>query len=144
MNDYVEVAEKKHHQQIMLTIGEMGELARQSGIKEVLTRWGNWARCRPGTGYPKKSAGMGQNPETDSLPICSDDEGLIVDKAMLGLKKAKPDHYTVVFNRYVIGATHKQVAEYMKIRERQCYDMLAQAEFSLSVVLLSITSIFEA
>jgi hypothetical protein len=144
MSDYVEVAGQNKYQDTMSTVSDIAEAARYSGIREILIRWGNWAREQPHTGYPIKSAGMGQNPTAGKCELCSDEEGLIVDKAVLALNVVDEEYYKVIFARYVINCTNKEGADYMGIPVRRYYENLASAEKSLSVALLSITSIFEA
>ena len=139
-DDYVELREQFEEQKSrIMTVQEMGEAARQSGIKEILTRWGNWAREQPHTGYPKKSAGMGQNPADGKAEICSDDEGAIIDKAVLGLKLMGEEGdslYALIFARYVLNNTQSAIAKYMNINEREVRRRLDKAEYALAFALL--------
>ncbi len=139
-DSYVEMPSQEAFQRV----ADVAQETRYSGIREVLTRWGNWAREQPRVGYPKFSAGMGQNPVTDKVAMCSDEEGLVIDKAVLALKGYSEEHFKAIVSKYVVGATGKGAAEYLGIPVRQYYITLSSAEMALSVALLTTVSIFEA
>lgn len=138
-DNYIELPSLESFQKV----SEVAETARYSGIREVLTSWGNWAREQPNNGFPRKSPGMGQNPATGGMQTCSDEEGLIVDKAVLALKAQSDDHYKAIFSKYVIGVTNKRGADYIGIPVRRYYELVAAGEMALSVALLVATSVFE-
>ena len=123
---------------------DIAEEARYSGIKEILGRWGIWAREQPRIGYPKKSAGMEQNPNTESIDPCSDDDAKVIEVPMLNLMKNNPDEYDVLFARYVVGASVPKIAAYLSESKSTIEKRLAKGEFYVAGVLHGMESIFIA
>jgi Phage antitermination protein Q. len=148
MSDYVEVAERTQNfiQRVSLTAGEMGEIARQSGVKEVIKAWGAWARDQPHIGYPKKAAGMGQNPipSGEKFDACTDEEAAVVEKAMLLLRSQYEDEYAIVFAKYVLWVPFQAIANYMGESKRGVELKLQRAEYFLMGVLAGMESTFKA
>lgn len=86
-------------------------------IKDLLTAWGNWSYGRIGTEYKGQAV---YQLEESSVPMLTDEEALIVDRAVGGLKMYDIDGYKVITAYYqhhlscrAIGRTIKKPANYI-------------------------------
>jgi len=144
-DDYVGLGEEpgvSHHKQ---TFREVCQKTRHSGIRDVLTLWGNWARCRTGTEYPSIAVGMQGCLEPPELPeCCNDEEGMVIDRAVASLKKYDQSAFVVIMARYVKSLSQASVATGAKKSIAWVKQEQQIGESYLAGVLLDHDEIFEA
>lgn len=106
-------------------------------IQEVLSRWGIWARDNSGVGFSHIAAGFkGLLPQQKGKPSCSDDDGLIIDGAVLRLQKVrKPEELNLLLRHYVFGQSKRDIAREQKCNEREVRRQLQIAESFIDGVL---------
>ncbi len=106
-------------------------------IQEVLSRWGVWARDNSGVDFSHIAAGFkGLLPQQKGKPSCSDDDGLIIDGAVLRLWKVrKPEEITLLLRYYVYGQSKRDIARSRKCNEREVRRQLQNAESFIDGVL---------
>lgn len=89
-------------------------------IQMVLERWGNWSKHRIETevGYSPIAAGFkGLVPENSSMPMCTEDDALIIDSCLAKLKLKRPDEYELIFDHYVKNVSKRSIGRRLKLSE---------------------------
>ncbi|RYM64729.1 Phage antitermination protein Q [Serratia quinivorans] len=106
-------------------------------IQEVLSRWGVWARDNSGVDFSHIAAGFkGLLPQQKGKPSCSDDDGLIIDGALLRLQRVrKPEELDLLLRHYVLGQSKSAIARDWKCNEREIRRQLQVAESFIDGVL---------
>ncbi|QWA09811.1 antitermination protein Q [Sodalis ligni] len=100
-------------------------------IQLVLERWGVWARDNSSVDFSHIAAGFkGLLPRTGkTFDSCCDDDGLIIDSAVLCLQKIRrPDEYNLVCLHYIYGASKSAIARWFRCNEREIRRQLQVAE----------------
>ncbi|MDV0597954.1 MULTISPECIES: antiterminator Q family protein [unclassified Enterobacter] len=89
-------------------------------IQMVLDRWGNWSKHRIETevGYSPIAAGFkGLVPENCSMPMCTEDDALIIDSCLAKLKLKPQDEYELIFDHYVKNVSKRAIGRRLKLSE---------------------------
>jgi len=89
-------------------------------IQLVLERWGAWAaNDNSQVDWPHIAAGFkGLLPMNEnSRSPCSDDEGILVDKCVVHLKKYRVEEYELIVLHYIYNLSLRRIA-----RRRHCSD----------------------
>ena len=92
-----------------------------NSIKTTLEMWGNWARCNVGTEYSKVNVTFqAALPESGPLLFRTDDEqGMVVDSAVAGLRHYDQLAYKLVIAHYVYRISQSKLAK--QIGKAQSY-----------------------
>lgn len=92
-----------------------------NSIKTTLEMWGNWARCNVGTEYSKVNVTFqAVLPQSRSLLLRTDDEqGMVVDSAVAGLRHYDQLAYKLVIAHYVYRISQSKLAK--QIGKAQSY-----------------------
>lgn len=89
-------------------------------IQMVLERWGNWSKHRIETevGYSPIAAGFKcLVSENSSMPMCTEDDALIIDSCLAKLKLKRPDEYELIFDHYVKNVSKRAIGRRLKLSE---------------------------
>lgn len=109
-------------------------------IQQVLGRWGVWARESSSLGYSHIAAGFkGLLPNhSKSQASCSDDDGLIVDRAVAHLQAVRqPDELELILRYYVYGQSKSAIARGWKCSEGKIRQQMQIAESFIEGCLVS-------
>jgi hypothetical protein len=90
-------------------------------IKTILTMWGNWARCSTGTEMSRINVSFKNliNDSTSSSLRIDDQQGMLVDSAVVRLKKFDELAYNLVIYHYVYRISQSKLAK--QIGKAQSY-----------------------
>lgn len=91
-------------------------------IQRVLELWGAWAASDScNVDFSPIAAGFkGLLPQTSKTrPMCSDNDGLIIEGCMARLMKRKPYDYNLLVGHYVYMVSKRQMAKKRKKSEKQ-------------------------
>lgn len=89
-------------------------------IQVVLERWGNWSKHKIETevGYSSIAAGFKELlPENGSIPMCTEDDALIIDSCLAKLKLKRPDEYALIFEYYVKDISKRAIGRRLRLSE---------------------------
>lgn len=91
-------------------------------IQKVLKLWGAWAAsdyC--GVDYSPIAAGFkGLLPQTSKTrPMCSDGDGLTIEKCMVRLKQKRPYEYNLLVAYYIYSVSKRKLAKQHRKSEKQ-------------------------
>lgn len=89
-------------------------------IQVVLERWGNWSKHKIETevGYSSIAAGFKELlPENGSIPMCTEDDALIIDSCLAKLKLKRPDEYALIFEHYVKDISKRAIGRRLRLSE---------------------------
>ncbi|MEN4928157.1 antiterminator Q family protein [Erwinia billingiae] len=89
-------------------------------IKLLLESWGGWAATdRNGIGYSSVAAGFRGLITSSPVPrpVCSDNDGILLDSCISRLKKNHPDEHALLVAHYLFRISLRSIA-----RRRRCAD----------------------
>lgn len=89
-------------------------------IKKLLEMWGGWAATeKSGISYPHIAAGFRGliTAAPSNRPVCSDNDGMILDSCISRLMKTHPDEHALLVAHYLYRISLRSIA-----RRRRCAD----------------------
>jgi ribonuclease BN (tRNA processing enzyme) len=102
-------------------------------VKNLLEAWGNWSVTRIGTEY-KGMSYMSDSSE-GSRPYLTDAEGVVIDRAVAGLKKYDIDGYNIICLHYQHHISCRAIAKESHKRPDYITAYLARAEAYIAGVI---------
>ncbi|OSN08371.1 antitermination protein Q [Lonsdalea britannica] len=99
-------------------------------IQQVLERWGAWAASdSSGVDYSHVAAGFkGLLPQGSSNRVlCSDEDGLIIEKCLSRLKDKRPSEYSLLVMHYLYRTSKRKLA-----RHRKCDEKIIRVECQMA------------
>lgn len=109
-------------------------------VKDLLEGWGNWSVARIGTEY-KGMSYMSQGGEREERPYLSDEEGSVVEAAVLSLKRYDIDGYNIICLHYQHHISCRMIAKHMKRRPDYVTAYLSRAEMFVAGRLLGLMEV---
>lgn len=100
-------------------------------MSQVLERWAGWAKTESsGIDYSSIAAGFkGLLPQTSKMgPICSDDDGLIIERCLAKLRTKRPAEYNLIVLYYLYGISKRKLALRFRCDEKMIRIKMQMAE----------------
>lgn len=100
-------------------------------MPELLERWAGWAKTESnGTDYSSIAAGFkGLLPQISKMgPICSDDDGLIIESCLAKLKSKRPDEHKLLVLYYFHKVSKRKLAKRAHCDEKMIRIQIQMAE----------------
>ncbi|KLU14707.1 antiterminator Q family protein [Xenorhabdus griffiniae] len=104
-----------------------------SHVKDLLEAWGNWSKARIGTEY--KGMSYMTDSQGESKPYLTDEKGMMIDRAVAGLKKYDIDGYNIICLHYQHHISCRAIAREKKKRPDYITAYLARAEAYIAGVI---------